>query len=298
MNIVEAIHDENLFRPFLENPNGRMSSWRNWCTALRALYGIKFRARDEELIAQCTGAHIKQGRFRTALLLVGRRSGKSRIASVIGAYEATLAGRHKRLRRGETGLVAILAPTRRQAGIVRNYIASIFSVPMLAQLVEKETAYGLQLTNHIRVEVLSGDWRTVRGFTLIAAIVDEAAFFGLSEESKVRSDTELMRALKPGLATTGGKLIAISSPYARKGWCFSQYERNYGNNNPKCLVWNCPSRTMNPRLSQEIVDEALSEDRAAALSEYMGQFREDVEEFLPRSVIETFVVKGRTMLMP
>jgi hypothetical protein len=161
-----------------------------------------------------------------------------------------------------------------------------------------ETKDGFQLKSGTRIEILAGDWRTIRGFTLLAAIVDETCFFGYDAESKVRSDTELVRAIKPSLATVGGKLVCISSPYAKRGWCYSQWRRNFGNNHGKVLIWNCPSTTMNPRLPQSVVDEALAEDLQAAKSEYLGEFRDDVAEFLPRSLIERLVVSGRTELLP
>ena len=90
------------------------------------------------------------------------------------------------------------------------------TVEMLATEVVNEIQEGVELANGVEIRVLAGDWRTVRNFTLLCAVVDEAAFFGLDEESKVRSDTELVRALKPGLATVRGRLIGISSPYAKK----------------------------------------------------------------------------------
>lgn len=133
---------------------------------------------------------------------------------------------------------------------------------------------------------------------MLAAIVDEAAFFGIDDESKVKSDTELMRAIKPSLATAGGRLIAISSPYARKGWCFKTHSKNFGNEVGKTLVVNCPSRTLNPTLPQSIVDEAMEDDLQAALAEFGGQFRDDVCEFLPRALIENLVVPDRTELLP
>ena len=37
MNIIEAIKDDNLFRPFLGNDLG---SWRAWFAALRVVYGL------------------------------------------------------------------------------------------------------------------------------------------------------------------------------------------------------------------------------------------------------------------
>jgi hypothetical protein len=138
----------------------------------------------------------------------------------------------------------------------------------------------------------------VRGYTLLAAIVEEAAFFGLDEESKVRSDTELIRAITPGLATTGGRLIAITSPYARKGWTYAQWQKHYGRDAARVLVWRAPSRRMNPTLPRSVVDEALAEDVQAARSEWLAEFRADVAAFVPRAVVEALVAPGRTERPP
>jgi hypothetical protein len=40
---------------------------------------------------------------------------------------------------------------------------------------------------------------------------------------------------------------------------------------------------MNPTLPQRVVDQAMADDMAAAKSEYMGEFRDDVGLFLPRA---------------
>jgi hypothetical protein len=127
--------------------------------------------------------------------------------------------------------------------------------------------------------------------------VDEICFFGYDSDSKIRSDTELIRAVKPSLATTNGKLICISSPYAKKGWSYRQFKNYHGNDKAKVLVWNCSSRTMNSTLPQNIVDEAMAEDLQAAKSEYLGEFRDDICAFLPREVIEAMVVKDRQELL-
>lgn len=299
ITIEQAVRDQNLFRPFFGDS---LRSWQSWLSALRVLYGLPIRPVDEAVVRECTGrdsGKFPSGGFDTALFLTGRRSGKSRIAATIGAYEAVLAGHEKKLSRGEKGIVPIIAPTKRQGQIVKNYLRSIFdSTPMLQAEVTGETREGFELRSGVCIEVLAGDWRTVRGFTLLAAIVDEAAFFGLEDESKVRSDTELMRALKPALATVGGRLVAISSPYAKKGWCYRQWKNHFGNDTGRVLVWNCPSRTMNPLLPQSVVDDAMAEDRQAALSEYGGQFRDDISAFIDRSIIEFLVATGRRELLP
>jgi hypothetical protein len=300
LTIDDAIEDANLFRPFLHDANGSIESWDHWRVALRALYGLSIRSKSARaLIRECTGrTKLPKDGFQTALFLTGRRSGKSRIAAVIGAYEATLAGNELKLSKGERGVVAVVSPTKNQSRVVKDYMRGVFSVPLLAREIERETREGFELKSGTRIECLAGDWRTVRNFTCLAVVVDEAAFLGYSDESKVRSDTELIRALKPSLATCGGRLIAISSPYAMKGWCYAAYKKNFGNEGSRTLVWNCASRTMNPTLPQSVVDEAMEEDRAAARAEYMGEFRDDVATFLPRDVIESVVVKGRAELPP
>lgn len=299
MNIIKAIKDKHLFRPFLEDANGDIKSWRNWLVALRCLYGKKLKSRHRKLILECTGRDRKKlptNGFDTALFLTGRRSGKSRIAAVIGAFEAALTGREKHLAKGELGMVVVIAPTRKQARIVKNYLRAIFETDLLQQEVINETAEGFLLSNGVLIEILVGDFRSVRGYTLLAAIVDEVCFFGLDAESKVRFDSELIRAIKPSLATTGGRLICVSSPYAKRGWAYRQYKRNFANNAGKTLVWNCDSRTMNPTLPQSIIDEAMAEDLQAAKSEYGGEFRDDICAWLPREVIEAAVKKGRQEL--
>lgn len=301
MNIIDAIRDEALFRPFVQNRQGEIATWAPWMTALRCLYGLPVKQSRSGIVLECTGRELDSmpsNGFRTALFLTGRRSGKSRIASLIGAHEAVLAGHQAKLAPGEQGVVAICAPTKHQGRIVKDYLEAIFRTNVLQAEVISQTKSSFQLRNNTRIEILAGDFRTIRGYTLLAAIIDEVAFFGLDDDSKIKSDTELIRAIKPSLATVGGKLIAISSPFARRGWTFKTFDRYFKNPHGKVLVWNCPSRTMNRTLPQAEVDEAMAEDRQAALAEYYGQFRDDVAEFIPLSVIESLVVAGRQELLP
>ena len=67
------------------------------------------------------------------------------------------------------------------------------------------------------------------------------------------------------------------------------------------LVWNGASLTMNPTLSKKIVQRAIDEDPTAATVEYCvqpGLFREDVDDFVSRELVESLVVPGRFELAP
>ena len=295
MNIIEAVTDQNLFGQFLGDD---LSSWANWFCALKSLYGLPLEESEHSLLEQCTGrTQIPESGFSTALFLVGRRGGKGRMASTIASFEALFGGHEKRLSRGETGVVCVVSPTKAQSTIVRNYIKAVFDAPLLRQEIINETADGFLLRNNIELKVLAGDPRTVRGFSLVCAVVDEICFFQRDAE-KVKSDTELVRSLQPGLATTNGKLVCISSPYSASGWAYQTFRKHHGNNGGSVLVWKAPSRVMNPTLPQEVVDQALEEDRAAARSEFLAEFRDDIETFIPRSVVERLVIPGRSNLLP
>ena len=216
---------------------------------------------------------------------------------MIAAFEARLSGRERLLAPGEIGLVAVCSPTRLQSRIVRSYIRAAFeTTPLLKNEIVDEGKESFTLKNGVEIQTLTGDFRTVRGFSLIAAVVDEVCFFGLSEEGKVKSDTELVTALRPGLATTGGRLIAIGSKYTPRGWAYGTWKCCRGNDASKVLVWATVSRRMNPTLAQSIIDDAMAEDPSAARSEYLNEWRTDIAAFVPRELVENLVVPGRLEL--
>lgn len=302
MNIISAIIDKNLFRPFLpEDGNGKLSSWKNWSLALRAMYGLPIKPKHAELVKKCTGRDIDKlpkGGASTILILVSRRGGKSTIAGLIAAFEGCLSGKEAILSPGEMGLVSVISPTKLQSQIVKSYIRAALSSPMLEKEIIQEDRDGFTLSNNIRIQILTGDFKAVRGFTQIAVIVDEICFFGLSEESKVRNDTELIAAIRPALLTTKGKLIAISTKYCKRGWGFRRWKKYFKNEDGKTLIWEGESRLMNPTLSQEDIDQAVAEDPASGRAEYLNEWRENIGAYLPREVIESVVKKNRLELLP
>jgi hypothetical protein len=302
VNIIQAVQHQDLFRDFLSDSKNSLDSWQNWMTAMRVLYGLGIKEEEHKLIKRCTGRNPKKlpdNGFKTALFLCGRRSGKSRCSSVITIFESLFTGAEKKLASGEMGLIPVISPTKKQSRVVKRYLRAIFNIPAFRdELAGQEDKEGFDLANGIRIEILTADWRTVRSYTTLAVVVDEVCFMGQDDDSKVKSDTELIRAIDPSRATTEGRLVCISSPYAEKGWAFNTWKKNWGNNKGTILVWRAPSRLMNPTLSQEWVDAALEEDEASARAEYLAEWRTDVASWLPRDAIEASIVDGRTQLGP
>jgi hypothetical protein len=106
-------------------------------------------------------------------------------------------------------------------------------------------------------------------------------------------DTEILNAVRPTLATTGGPLICISSPYARKGEMWQTYSTHFGPRGDKLiLVAQGESRKFNASLSESVVNRAYERDPARASAEYGAIFRSDLEAFVNIEVLNACVARG------
>ncbi|HVL66535.1 MAG TPA: hypothetical protein VM364_04650 [Vicinamibacterales bacterium] len=198
---------------------------------------------------------------------------------------------------GERGVVVVCAPDRRQTRVFFRYVAALIEqTPILAGLIERKTKEAIHLRNRISIEVHTASFRTTRGYTVVAAIIDESAFLRTDDES-AEPDSELVAALVPAMATVpGGLLMLISSPYARRGELWKAFAEHYGKPDAPVLVWRAATRTMNPSVPQSVIDRAYAEDEAHAAAEYGAEFRRDVETFISKEAIAAVRRVGRREL--
>src|SRR5215831_3218054 len=192
--------------------------------------------------------------------------------ATLAIYLAGLCDHSDTLVRGEKGLVLLIAPDIRQAKVLLEYAqGALESTPMLTQLIADRRRDELELTTGITLEVRSASFRRIRGATCVAVLADECAFW--KSEDSANPDTEILNAARPSLATTGGPLIAISSPHARRGALWDAFRKHHGpDGDPAILVAQGASREFNPDLPQSVVDKAMERDPAAASAEYLAQF--------------------------
>ena len=143
----------------------------------------------------------------------------------------------------------------------------------------------VDLTNRITIEVHTCSFRTVRGYTIVAALLDEIAFWRSDEDSS-NPDTEVVAAVRPAMATIPNAiLLCASSPYARKGVLWEAYQRHFGKTG-QTLVWNAPTRTMNPSVTQSYIDAEFEKDPISAAAEFGAEFRTDIEAYVSREAVE------------
>lgn len=113
-------------------------------------------------------------------------------------------------------LVLLVSPSLRQScelflKVLSNYRLLGRPVPTVGS---KDSATKMELANGSRIISLPGTEETIRGYSSVALLViDEAA----------RVPDELYKSIRPMLAVSGGRLIAISSAYAKQGWFYESW---------------------------------------------------------------------------
>ncbi len=295
MNILEALQTPELFGDAFIG-----ESWEAWRAILSGSFALPMEGERLELFNTLAGGREPPSkRVRELWCIAGRRSAKTHTAAAVAVYLATvgaaLEGLTEKLSAGETGVIALMATDRSQAKVALQYIHGLFDQsPVLRGMINKRNAESLELTNRVCIEVSTSNFRAVRGRTLLACIFDEVAFF--RAESSDATDVEIYRAAIPGLATTGGLLIGISSPWAKRGLLYAKYQKHYGQPGD-VLVVKGPTSLFNPTLDPQVVADALADDPEAAKTEWLGEFRDGIASFVDRDVIES-CVRPRPLILP
>lgn len=284
----EALADPAIFGDVLPG-----ESWAPWRVLLIASRGERLLDDERPIFAALTGREREpESPVEELWGIVGRRGGKSRAFSVLGAYLAALVDYSAVQAPGERLKLAIMASTTNQATKLFTYERGLFEhSPELRDMVDGDpTADVIRLNSGVDIEVKPANYRTVRGETLVGALCDEIAHWLLDG---VNPDTAILEAIRPGLATTGGPLCALSTPYASRGEMYAAFKRDFGpDGDQSILVAKAPSRTMNPSLDPAVVQRAYTRDPVAAAAEYGAEFRSDVAAFVSREIVEAAVPRG------
>jgi hypothetical protein len=110
--------------------------------------------------------------------------------------------------------------------------------------VAAESALRMELTNGSRIVLLPGTEGTVRGFSGVAMlIIDEAA----------RVSDALYYAVRPMLAVSRGRLVALSTPFGKRGWFHDSWHSGEAWERVRINADQCP----------RITKEFLAEERRA-----------------------------------
>lgn len=289
VTIIEALNAPRLFGSL---PEFRaLATWRPWLVFLRAVYGLTMAPEDLAIFQRFTGRAIpRPGGYSEAVVITGRQAGKSQIGSAVVAFESAVA-------KGQPGTWALVIAQDQRSSLrtlLRQARAPFQAVPSLAREVVNETADTMELRNGVTVAAYPCRPAAVRGLRARVVVCDELAFY-VSTEGRP-TDREMLRAVRPCLATTGGKLLVLSSPYAQAGALWELWKAHYGREDSPVLVWQASAPDMNPTLPADYLERMAQDDPEANRSEVLGEFRAGVRSLFDAEALDTVVVSGRREL--
>src|SRR5258706_9497771 len=251
MNIEQAIKDPRLLGG-LECLRD-LRTWAAWLAFIRAVYGLPMSEADLTLFRLHTGREEpRPGGYPEAVAIVGVQSGKTRIAGLCVDHAALI---------GEAGTHALLLgqDLRGAMRVLFRYAKEPFeTLDAFRAEVVRSTADTLELRNGVSLSAYPCRPASVRGLRACIVIIDELAFFTATDGRPV--DTEMLRAARGRVATTGGKLIILSSPYAQTGALYELHRKHFGRDESDVLVWQASAPDMNPTLPADYIARMAQDD--------------------------------------
>jgi len=246
---------------------------------MAALMSDLARALDPVLLAAQVGlvpdpwqTDVLRSTASRLLLNCSRQSGKSTITSILALHTALYAS---------DSLVLLLSPSLRQSGELFKKCIATYKDLGRPVSPESETALTLTLQNGSRIVSLPGSKDgNIRGYSGVnLLVIDEAAWVAES----------LYMSVRPMLAVSGGRMLALSTPHGTRGWFYEAWRgvepwERYEVPAPLC-----------PRISEEfLAEERRNMGEWWYDQEYMCQFsdaetqafrREDVERAFREDIV-------------
>jgi hypothetical protein len=248
------------FLDFLDAVGKAGPSRAAWRVFWKAADGVPLDPDEVETFQRHTGrTAVPTAPAREVWCIAGRRSGKSEQAVARACWRAITRDWAVVLARGERGAIPIIAADREQARNTLGYLKGLARHdPLVAPFVATDRVRGreeprirrdrVEFRTGVDVVVRTCSFRTSRGYTLIDALLEEVASWSTAEGS-ADVDAEVVHAVRPAMLTTrrfGSRIVAISTPYARRGVLFQAWERHWGRDDSDALVWVADTASMNP----------------------------------------------------
>ncbi|HUY56623.1 MAG TPA: terminase family protein [Candidatus Micrarchaeaceae archaeon] len=219
-------------------------------------------------------AKVLRDPHKRELLVVHRQGGKSTVAAVAAVHCALY---------DPGALVLVVSPSQRQSVELFRVMLALYRSLGRPVPPEAENALSVILENGSRVVALPADATTIRGYSACRLlIVDEAAF--------VPDDT--IAAVRPMLAVSNGRMLAMSTPFGRRGWFWEASESREWRRTT-VTADNCPR-----------ISKAFLEAERAALGdwryrqEYLCEFTDLAGRMFASADLEAIFEAGRLGAVP
>jgi len=208
-------------------------------------------------------AEVLSSSARRQLLMCSRQSGKSTVTAALALHTAIYRA---------PALILLLSPSLRQSSELFRKVAYLYGQHEGAAPADAATLLRLELRNGSRIVSLPGTEATIRGYSGVdLLIIDEAA----------RVDDSLYYSVRPMLAVSGGRLVALTTPFGKRGWFHKEWTEGAGWQRTKITADDCP------RISREFLEEERNSlGNWWYEQEYMCEFTETTDSlFLYEDVV-------------
>lgn len=199
--------------------------------------------------------HVLSWTGNKLLLNCSRQAGKSTVAAILALHQSLY---------HPSSLTLLISPSLRQSSELFRKVTDLLALLPVRPLLTEDNRLSLRLKNRSRVVSLPSSEATVRGFSAVSLLIfDEAA----------RVQDSLFHACQPMLAVSGGRLVALSTPFGRRGFFHQEWTDGEG--------WErvCVTASECPRISKEFLDgERRSMPNLWFRSEYLCQFVDTLDQ--------------------
>jgi hypothetical protein len=221
------------------------------------LAGVTPDAWQEELI-RCDSDRL--------ILLCSRQAGKSMTAAALALREAMLY---------PESLILVLSPAHRQSlELCAKHLFPLYRrlAHIMPRAGKHENVLKLELANGSRIIALPGKEETIRGFSGVRLLI-------LDEASRIPDGFYL--SVRPMIAASKGKLMALSTPWGKRGWFYEAWTGSGAWHRVQVKAADVP------RISPEFLEEERREmgDRWYR-QEYETSFEDTIDAVFSQSDIE------------
>jgi len=210
---------------------------------------------------------------KRVLMNITRQGGKSTTAAVKALHTAVYR---------PASLALMVSPSLRQSNeLFRKWRTLAEQMPQ-PPVMTQDTATSATLANGSRVVSLPSSEGTVRGYSAVDLLL-------FDEASRVPDD--LYGACRPMVAVSGGSIVAMSTPWGKRGWWYEAWERGDTWERIRVTADDCPR-----------IDSLFLDEERASLpslffeSEYLCEFTETEDSVFRTEDIERAVTGTITPL--
>jgi hypothetical protein len=198
-------------------------------------------------------ADLMRERRLRELLLCSRQAGKSMTVAAIALEQALM---------NAGTLTLLISPSQRQSRELLGKVRQLATAQPVPLAMEQLSELSMKLANGSRIVAVPGRAEFIRGFAADLIVLEEAAWI---------SD-QLYQAIRPMLAVSGGRLIALTTPFGKRGWFFHAWASDEEWHRVKVTAHEVP------RIAVEfLAEEKRSMPPNVFAAEYECQFSDTID---------------------